>query len=375
MPQKAPVHYYPHGYMPELNSSIERPHASNGGCGRLLVWTVAGAVVVGLLIWLGVSMLQRGTTEPATPTPSAFEALFTEVAATLTPDAWSATGTALAFATASPTVDYCWWMTPTPRPTRVPILTPDAWSATGTAVYLTENPPTTPTSTPDAPRAWCNVATATPQPSATAAPLLATATATNTPRLIVPSAPTAAPVGGGGQVVIPPTSAPIVVPTSAPIVLPTLVPSTATPSRTPTATQTATPTPTGAASLYLLVSYCDVPTFIVANLAGVPGALDWSIEIAAGRVAAGSWTVEMQTGNAGIAEARTFANVLEVYTLHVWAGGTLIYTATLDCRPQTPTLTPSPTPTATPTLNPEQTPEIVAPTSTLEPTHDATPSL
>jgi hypothetical protein len=135
------------------------------------------------------------------------------------------------------------------------------------------------------------------------------------------------------------------------------------PTATPTLTPTITPTATGSAALYVLNAYCAPhPTLIVANVGGVPGQLDWSIEIPAGRVAAGVWTVEMGIGNAGLAEARTWAGVPELYTLRVHAASALIFSVQLDCRAATPT----PTSTASPTLNPELTPELIPATATLE---------
>ena len=62
-----------------------------------------------------------------------------------TVDSWGATGTALLYITASPTLDYCWWQTPSPTPTSTLPFTPDSWGATGTAIYMATNPYQTPT--------------------------------------------------------------------------------------------------------------------------------------------------------------------------------------------------------------------------------------
>ena len=86
---------------------------------------------------------------------------------TPSPDSWGATGTALLNATASPTLNYCWWQTPSPTPTSTLPFTPDSWGATGTAVYVATNPYRTPT--PPPPRELCDrIETWTPTPAQTA---------------------------------------------------------------------------------------------------------------------------------------------------------------------------------------------------------------
>ncbi len=388
---KAPIHKFPHGYMPELNSSIERPGAGNSGCGRSLVLLGVGVLLMVGMVWIGVAMLGSTSAPAVTPTVAPALLVSVEFEATVTPtaspDAWSATGTAVAFITATATLDYCWWLTPTPTITPTPSASPDAWSATGTAVYLVENPPRTPTSTPDVPRVWCNDI----PPSAT--PTLVRPTRTPAPTDFVTPASSAAtrqPVGGGssggGGVIVPPQppatiAPPVVQPTvyqPPTLTVPTMRPTrvtrtptatlTSTPTHTPSATHTATSTPTltptGAPSLYLLFSSCSPsPNFIVANVGGVPGALDWFIDVPAGSVAAGVWTVEMGIGNAGLADATMWAGVPELYTLNVYASDFLVFSAPLDCR-----LTA--TATLTSTTPPEATPEPTAPP---EATSETTP--
>jgi hypothetical protein len=85
-----------------------------------------------------VALLPSATVPPVTPTATA----------SLTPDEWAIYGTQLAIATASPTMDYCWWLTPSPVPTATPIYTPDAWQLRGTEIYLAEHPAQPPTLAP-----------------------------------------------------------------------------------------------------------------------------------------------------------------------------------------------------------------------------------
>jgi len=89
---------------------------------------------------------------------------------TSTLDPWSETGTAIALSTAtatftptsiftaSPTADYCGFLTPTIPPSPTPIqVTPDQWSMTGTAFFIATSTLTpTPSATPTTPRAWCD---------------------------------------------------------------------------------------------------------------------------------------------------------------------------------------------------------------------------
>ena len=91
---------------------------------------------------------------------------------TASPDAWGMTGTALAHMTASPTptasptLDYCWWETPSPTPSPTWPYTPDSWGATGTAIYQADHPYQTPTLQP--PRELCgDVPTWTATPATT----------------------------------------------------------------------------------------------------------------------------------------------------------------------------------------------------------------
>jgi hypothetical protein len=216
-----------------------------------------------------VALLPSETPTPTrTPRPTS----------TPSPDSWGLTGTAILFATASPTLDYCWWLTPSATPTATLMFTPDSWQATGTAIYLATYPYATPTQPP--PRELCLdfptwTPTITPLPlnfgllllteeiTPTVTPLvfptvLPPATWTPEPAKPQPvNAPPAAPVVKEIIVTSEPivlTSAPIII-TSPPVVIeppPVVIVITATPapsatpSDTPTSTptETATPTPT-----------------------------------------------------------------------------------------------------------------------------------
>jgi hypothetical protein len=156
----APRTIVPPGYNPSLD---RLPPRSAGGCSGTVVLAVSGLLV----IVVGMLMIVRSMLP--SPAPIVSQLPITEIpteTATLitsTPDAWSATGTALYNATITPTVDYCWWLTPTATSTVTPEFTPDAWSATGTAVYYATNPAKEATATPDAPQAWCDhIPTLTP---------------------------------------------------------------------------------------------------------------------------------------------------------------------------------------------------------------------
>lgn len=144
----------------EYQIDLDRLPAQPAGCSGMLI-VVMGAIMAatagGLLLFTSSNAAAAPTptlaiVEDATPTPTESPTL----------DSWAATGTALALATASPTVDYCFWLTPTQTalPTRAAV---DEWSATGTAIYEATHPYQTATHTPDAPRAWCNnIPTLTP---------------------------------------------------------------------------------------------------------------------------------------------------------------------------------------------------------------------
>jgi hypothetical protein len=189
---------------------------------------------------------------------------------TPTLDDWSLSGTALFFSTSTatftwtPTLDYCWWLTPSPTPSvtpNQPTATLDDWSLAGTQVFieahtLTPTPP--PTQRP--PRALCDGAPS-PEPLSTEEPtrdrpfptldlpILPPPTWTNVPPQ--PAAPVYQPPPEIQQVVI--TSPPqVVIVTSPPqipppvliVVTATPLPATATFTPTNTATSTETPTAT-----------------------------------------------------------------------------------------------------------------------------------
>ncbi len=257
---------------PEYQIDLDRLPAQPAGCAGGMILVVLGLIMAaaagGLLLAstsrnptppplpAGLPMMERAerATDTTTPTDSGVTPTMT-----LTLDAWSITGTALVFATASPTTDYCFWLTATSTPPPTPDAGIDDWSATGTAIYAATNPYLTPTPTPDVPRAWCNhpptfTATSTPL---TVGMLNATVAATSKPTLTptrqsatggnnsggdtcagcyVPPAPPAPPDGPPPGYVVMPTVDLLPLPTA--LSMPT-----GTPTMTLTPTITRTPNP------------------------------------------------------------------------------------------------------------------------------------
>ncbi len=260
------------------------------GCLRSLMSGVGLLAALGFIAFgIYLALPKPKSAETVIPTLAALPSLTSTATsyaslmptATNTPDAWGATGTALANATVSPTptasatLDYCYWLTPTSTPSPTAANTPDAWGATGTAVYAATNPPQSPT--PEPPRELC---VERPQVTATWTPfpfpqlsgfgglsglstLAASATATRAPITWTPSPVPqqsnsgAAPAPAGPPVVV--TSPPVIVQVTSiviqqqPIIItatrrpPTLTPSatiTSTPKITLSPTQTETPTAT-----------------------------------------------------------------------------------------------------------------------------------
>lgn len=266
--QQTPITYVAPEYKPDLD---RLPAQGAGGCGRIVLILIAGLIAI-LAVCGGTIYLvsaRRASASPAiTPTISSADTSLPTAdempSPTYTLDAWAATGTALALITASPTMDYCWHLTPSPTPSVTPLpVTPDAWAATGTAIALSTGTPTnTPEPTQAPPRAWCDLQTATftpfPLPTRDPSQIASTAkaTQTNTPTAtITPPAtyfppiqeaqpPAQAPYVPPAQPVQPTAQPVIIVQTSAPVVVTVVKVVTAVPSRTPTATATATETPT-----------------------------------------------------------------------------------------------------------------------------------
>jgi len=296
--------HMPAGYDPRLDRRQPPPL----GCMRVLVLLVLCPLAMFPAGW-GVWSLAQQNQQPAIIIPTLIPTftLVPSPLATFTPDAWSATGTALALGIMpdqpTPTIEqnYCWWLTPTDMPTPALQQTPDSWQATGTAIFWATNPPQTPTAPP--PRELCTeyerwTPTFTPFPlSRNLDGKIPTATITDTPSPSPSPSPTleatetaVAPVNQAQQIIVtappvvitaPPPAAPppeiiekpvqvevqiIVTATPQPETTqePTLPPSetptqtatvppthTATPTETPTATATAslTPTPTHTATL------------------------------------------------------------------------------------------------------------------------------
>jgi hypothetical protein len=280
---ETPITISPPGHMPELDRI---PHSNRAGCGRIAGLLVLFGLILIVSVFIAARVLGEQSSEAPALTVEAitrpptmiYEATeeITEAPATPTPDAWDLTGTAIRLATQTPTLDYCWWLTPSPTATTTPVridVTPDAWDLTGTAIKLATGTPTaTLTATHPPPRAWCDFVTPTLTPlplisrfgpsevtdealppgvqyliSPTLAP---TNTATPRPPTTYPpiqlatSAPPAAPVV---PTAIPPIPATIIPPQLTIQPPPTtiiIVTATLTPTETATLTQTASATPT-----------------------------------------------------------------------------------------------------------------------------------
>ncbi len=350
------VDFLPPGYLPDLDADPPQPESL--GCGRIIFLGLITSLVLLFGGWFVVGTLQPIPTEP-TRRPS-----LTPEPPTQTLDAWSATGTALLFATASPTIDYCWWLTPTATNTPTPIFTPDAWSATGTAIYEATNPPQTATATPYAPRAWCDS-----EPSATFTPLslfqtTQTPTPSATPTSTIKPLPTSTfVVAPQPQVVIPqpPTNFPTIQPiqatptrqrkTRTPTATLTSTPTaTETPTGTPTSTEIPTQAPTAIPSLALIFKDCSMtPTFIVQNVGSDQMNIPWMILYQDEIIFAGLWE-HLPTLSAGVAQLP-------------WRGPDGFYYLVIPDIGSYEVLCSLPTPTH----EPEVTAEITPPTPTHEP--------
>lgn len=150
----------PLGYEPRL----DRKQQPENGCLKIVIPGFVLVVALVLMVW-GISTAlsqQQPETIPTIavlPTTTASERALDTLSptdtpvATTTPDSWGLTGTALLFAIASPTMDYCYWLTPSATPTPTLPITPDEWGATGTALYLADHPYQSPTLEP--PRELC----------------------------------------------------------------------------------------------------------------------------------------------------------------------------------------------------------------------------
>ena len=148
--------HIPAGYDPTLDRQQPEPMR------RILIMAALGLLaLMGGLIFIGIRGLNAAQAEEPVPTLMTLpESTATPtVTATVTPDAWGATGTALAAAptlepSTTPTApDYCGWLTPSPTPFPTLEHTPDAWGATGTAVWKIAHPSATPWGLP---RELCN---------------------------------------------------------------------------------------------------------------------------------------------------------------------------------------------------------------------------
>lgn len=269
--RRTQITYASPGYQVDLDRI---PPTPGTGCGRLLLLIILGVGIIAALCW-GVVTAINAASPKVMPTPAALPTHATGTP-TLTPtdvptlDEWDITGTALFFATlqATPTMDWCWYLTPSPVPSNTPVpVTPDAWSLQGTQIALSTGTPTeTPLPTQPPPRAWCDLQTATftPYPLPSIDPSMVTATQISTVGPTRTPAPPATAtyfpaiqqvqpqqqyVPPAQQYVPPAPAAPvIIVHTSAPVIVTVVKVVTPVPSRTPTATSTATATATETAT-------------------------------------------------------------------------------------------------------------------------------
>lgn len=380
MAKDPPIHYMSQDYIPTLNSPVRRPAAKGGGCFKNLMIALLILGAIAGLIWIGISAFFPSK-PMLVPTPTEnriVEALILTSTVRPTLDSWSATGTALIFATASPTADYCAWLTPTPTHTPTLPYTPDPWQARGTALYEATNPPRTPIPQPTTPRSWCDFQTPTFTPLALQRDRTAIAfeptsspTPSLTPTMIVTIKTIPSGGGGDGGVVIQPTAPPVIIqPTNPPVVLPTNRPTkkpkktrTPTATYTPTLTQTPTVTPsaTDVPTLNVILANCAAgyPTFIVQGFGGLPQTIEWQIVIfdsagAAATLVSGQWAAsDIMPPHAGVIDASLLAGMPGEFWLMVQGQPVVSVTCS-------PVATVSPTPTATPTVPPEVTLEPVA---------------
>lgn len=316
---RTPVTFVPPGYQPDLD---RLPPATNQGCGRLVGFVLLGIIVLGAIV-LGVyGYISNATASPIPPTRTSELALIIPpTEAPLTPDGWAMTGTAVYLATVTPTLDYCWFLTPspTPSPTSVP-LTPDAWGLTGTAVYLQTGTPTaTPLPTLAPPRAWCDLQTPTltPLPLGRLGTREAVTTTIPTSTLFPTLPPTAARPAAQAPVAQPDTGSG----SSNPVVQqpPNIVVQT----QPVIVVVTATPQPTGIPTA--------TPTMPTATLTATASA----------------------TATVTATQSPTMAPETPTATSSATATATATETAT-----ETPTTTPTATPTENPTLTPLPLPTI-----------------
>lgn len=421
----APITRVPPGYQPNLDRLPAQPAS---GCRGFLITISLIAVVLcggGYMIVNHINALNAPEVTPtpiptSTPTDEPTDAPPT---ATPTLDPWSVTGTALINQTASPTfsptptMDYCWFLTPTPTNSPTLSYTPDHWQATGTAVFYLTTTPTPrldPTRAP--PRAWCDQvpeATNTPrrqladaQQTQAALPTF-TLTPTNTPRMAFPTVDTSGPSGSGSLPILPPTDPPPVIvepllpfptavptmtrtrkPTKTPTATITLTPTateTPTATYTPTATETATDTPTvtptetptatatGLPLITVFSASCDAgyPEFWLQNVGAVPGNIVlFDIKLGELVAASGYWQHELATSAPIMAAAPMWSGVSGMFVLNIyqfWDPYIPVQSAAAVCSGQIVT---APTATLTATIEPEATAEI---TPTYTATIEVTP--
>lgn len=299
--REPPIDYIPPGYQVDLDRVVP---TSGQGCGRVLVLLLVGVFLLVMMCGAVITMVNAGRSPRATPTSlpesptdiaMAVETSLTPTAIPATLDEWSLRGTEIAQATASPTVDFCWWQTPSATPSLTPVpVTPDEWALHGTEIALQTGTPTnTPAPTQAPPRAWCDLitpatATFTPFPLLSPTPNgseTATQTPTETPQPVRPTAtlfpaikevqsdtasaysppvqqaPQAVIVVHTAVVVQTQVQVQIVVVTARPTITntPTATP-TATLTETPTATPTETPTASPTATLTETPTNSPTPT-------------------------------------------------------------------------------------------------------------------
>lgn len=267
---------------PGYSVDLDRLQPSNTGlsCYQTIALFFVVACLCGL-ITLGIMYLYNTSQPQITPTLNAIPLTLignrsnvTPIPPTATIDPWSATGTALFFSTATATLDYCWFLTPSPTATNTQIpVTLDSWGATGTALAPTIAPTQLPTQQP--PKAWCDIA---PTPTLTPFPRLSeiteTPTITPTPTATFTAVPTLLPtiVLATDRPVQQPVQQPVaqqqivvvqtVVVVNQVVITATNLPATntATATNTPTPTETATNTPTPTETPTATITPTETPT-------------------------------------------------------------------------------------------------------------------
>lgn len=193
---ETPVTFVPPGYQPDLD---RLPPREAGGCGRYILLALFGLGLIVFIVFGMITITGQGQEEEPmiltlVPMNEGAAATATDLPSeTPTIDDWSLTGTAMLFVVASPTLDYCWFLTPTASPSLTPLpVTPDSWGIEGTRIaLLTGTPTATPLPTQAPPRAWCDLEIS---PTATFTPWAIRQEVTEEPTPLPTAIPTSLPV-------------------------------------------------------------------------------------------------------------------------------------------------------------------------------------